>query len=216
MVCVKLSCATYLQFFFSLGSTHNAKPLDVIRIMIEYKRNQLISHPLLLTFLNLKWMKYGRFYIQIRAGALVLLTLLLSLLIAISDPPRKNTMDITEELNSTNENDGYMSRSLSFIIHLVNFMYALVIIMQVFIFIKIRKVSRPIHLFIEVAAIFYTAAFLVTDPTKWFTGVSALLSSWVALSLYSRYFDVFGLYTIMLYELLLHHWLRLSFIHYCW
>ena len=44
--------------------------------------------------------------------------------------------------------------------------------------------------------------FLITEPTKWIAAVGALLCSWVALNLFTRYFDAFGLYTIMFYELL--------------
>jgi len=48
-----------------------------------------------------------------------------------------------------------------------------------------------------------TAVFIISDPTEWEAGVVALLFAWVALNLFSRYFDVFGLYTIMFYDLLL-------------
>ena len=191
----------YLRFLFSFDNTYNAEQLNVIRTMIKYKRKKLFTHPLLLTFLNVKWLRYGRLYIQIRAGALVLLTLLLSLLIGISDPPRKNASTI-EQLNATTDNDGYIPPSLVIIILTVDSLYAFVIILQVFFFIKLRKVSHPGHFIFEVGAVIFTISFLTTEPTKWSAGVTALLCSWVALNLYSRYLDIFGLYTIMFYELL--------------
>lgn len=191
----------YLKFLFSFNNAYNAEPLNVIRTMVKYKRKKLFTHPLLLTFLNVKWLKYGRLYIQIRAGALVLLTFLLSLLMGISDPPRQN-MSITEQLNGTSDDNGYIPSALLVIILITDFFYALVIILQIFFFIKLRKVSRLIHFIFEVGAVISTVAFLTTEPTKWSAGITALLCSWVSLNLFSRYFDVFGLYTIMFYELL--------------
>ena len=81
-------------------------------------------------------------------------------------------------------------------------MHLLIIILQIFFFIKLRKVSRPAHFIFEVGAVIFTVAFLTTEPTKWSAGITALLCSWVSLNLFSRYLDVFGLYTIMFYELL--------------
>ena len=156
---------------------------------------------MLSTFLNVKWLKYGRLYIQIRAGALLLLTVLLSLLICISDPPRKS-IGTTEQLNATIDKDGYIPNTLLIIILITDFFYALVITLQIFFFIKLRRVSRPAHFIFEVGAVIFTIAFLTTEPTKWSAGVTALLCSWVSLNLFSRYLDVFGLYTIMFYELL--------------
>ena len=182
-------------------STLSTKPLNVIRTMVEYKRNKLFAHPLLLAFVELQWKRYGKWYILFRAATLLLLAALLALLIFISDPPRKD-MNFTEQLNTTTDDNGYIPYSLRIIIFLADIFYALVLILQAFFFVKSKKVYHPAHYFFEVAAVTYTAAFLFTDPTKWFTGISALFSAWLALSLFSRYIKVFGLYTIMFYELL--------------
>ena len=211
----------YFQLLFSLNDKNKIAPLKVIRTMIKYKRNKLFTHPLLLTFLNLKWTKYGRLYIQMRAVVLLLLTLLLTLLISISDPPRsivptaevKNTMTnmSTTEANNTmtsnnNNNGGNLSTPLVFIILLTDALYGVVIIIQIIFYIRLRKVYHPVHFSIEVGAGLFTVIFLAIDSTdessKWLAGVGALICSWVALNLFSRYFDVFGLYTFMFYELL--------------
>ena len=199
----------YLQFLFSLHNTYNAEPLNVIRTIIKYKRNKLFTHPLLITFLNLKWVKYGRLYIQIRAGILVLLTLLLTLLVGISDPPR-SPMSTTEQHNCTTNlnisqySDDNINKShpLVIIILFTDSVYALLIILQVFFYIKLRKISHPVHFSFEVAAVVFTGVFLIGESPDWIPGIGALLCSWLALNLFSRYFDVFGLYTIMFYELL--------------
>ena len=191
----------YLQFLFSLNNTSfNTKPLQVIRTMVKYKRSKLYTHPLLLMFLNLKWIKYGRLYIQVRAAALVSLTILLTVLVSISDPPR-STISITEQ-NATIENDGTVSRTLLIIILIIDTFYALAIILLIFCFIRLRKIFHPAHFSFELGAVIFTAVFLTDEPPRWLAAVGALICSWVALNLFSRYFDVFGLYTIMFYELL--------------
>ena len=189
----------FLQLLFTFNKT---KPLVAIRAMIKHKRSQLLTHPLLLTFLNLKWIKYGRLYIQIRAAGLVLLTVLLTLLISISDPPRSSTY---EQNNATIDDDSNISQPLVKIILVTDAVYALIIIIQTIFYIRLRKVFHPAHFFFELSAIIFTVIFIVIDSdesSKWVFGVGALMCSWVALNLFSRYFDVFGLYTIMFYELL--------------
>ena len=204
----------YFQLLFSLNDKNKTEPLKVIKTMIKFKRHKLFTHPLLLTFLNLKWIKYGRFYIQMRAAVLLLLTLLLTVLISISDPPRSilPTTEVTEA-NSTatiNNNDnvdnGNLSAPLVGIILLTDALYGAVILLQIIFYIRLRKVFHPVHFSIEVLAGLFTVIFLATESTdessKWLAGVGALICSWVALNLFTRYFDVFGLYTIMFYELL--------------
>ena len=187
-----------IRFLFSLD---NAKPLKVITTMIKHKRSKLLTHPLLLTFLNLKWIKYGRFYIQIRAATLVLLTILLTVLVSISDPPRTH-ISTNDQNNTTTNHDDNILHSLSYIILFTDTVYALVIIIQVIFYIRLRKIFHPVHFAIEVGAVIFTAVFLITDPPEYLASVGALICCWVALNLFSRYLDVFGLYTIMFYELL--------------
>ena len=194
----------YFQLIFSLNDTTNTEPLKVIRTMIKYKRYKLFTHPLLLTFLNLKWVKYGRLYIQLRAAILVMLTLLLTVLISISDPPR-SFRETSEDNNTETNNDGNISQPLVGIILLTDALYFIVITIQVVFFIRLRKVFHPMHFSFEVGAAIFTVVFVIiesTESSKWLAAIGALICSWVALSLFSRYFDVFGLYTIMFYELL--------------
>ena len=78
-------------------------------------------------------------------------------------------------------------------------------IIQIIFYIRLRKLFHPVHFTFELSAIIFTAAFLSIEfgeSIKWLFGVGALICSWVALNLFSCYFDVFGLYTIMFYELL--------------
>ena len=191
----------YFQLFFSLNYSRSIEPLKVIRTMIKCKRSKLITHPLLLTLLNLKWTMYGRFYIQLRAGILVLLTILLTVLVSISDPPRI----IIEQNNTIINSDGDISSPLVSTILLTDALYALIIIIQIIIYIRLRKIFHPVHFSFELGSSIFTVMFLLIEfhePSKWLVGVGALICSWVALNLFSRYFDVFGLYTIMFYELL--------------
>ena len=179
------------------------KSLDVIKAILRSTHaNQFLTHPLLVTFINLKWRNYGRLYIQIRAAVPTILTLLLTVLVLLSDPPRRlstaaNLTVVGKDLTES------VPHSLTSITLTVNFIYAVVLLIQAFLFIRLRKVFHWIHFLAELGSVVFTGIFILTSPTPWLAGIAALMCSWIGLSLFSSYFDVFGLYTIMFYDLLL-------------
>jgi len=223
----------YINHLFTIPDDSNANPLIVINEMLQYERNNLLVHPLLLTFLNLKWRKYGRVYIQIRASLLALLTILLSALVAFSDPPRPmyeetkcngskattgaNSTDTTLKENYSNQTmqekscgfcfDPYdgVPDSLEGITLIVNLAYVIVIVMQIISYIRQRKayVVHWFHTLTEICTVVFTTIFIISNPTIWLAAFPALLCAWLALNLFTRYFDVFGLYPIMFYDLLI-------------
>jgi len=195
--------------------------------MLQHDRNNLLVHPLLLTFLHLKWRKYGRVYIQIRASLLALLTILLSSLVAFSDPPRPSLSECKEntaseanptktisEANGSNQKkscgfcfdpyDGVLD-GLEGITLIVNLAYIIVIAMQILSYIRQRKayIVHWFHTLTEICTVAFTAIFIISNPTIWLAAFPALLCAWLALNLFTRYFDVFGLYPIMFFDLLI-------------
>ncbi|XP_065915162.1 transient receptor potential cation channel subfamily A member 1-like [Dysidea avara] len=210
----------YLYLLFTIPNENDANPMKVITTMIQYHRKNLLVHPLLLMLLNLKWRYYGRLYIQIRASLLTLLTILLSALIAFSDPPRppttvsekmENNVTKSEDTNDSKKEscpfcfdaDDGVPNGLEGITLLVNFAYSVILVMQLISYIRQRKIAHWFHTFVELCTVVATAIFIIGNPTEWLAAVVALLCAWVALNLFSRYFDVFGLYTIMFYDLVI-------------
>ena len=199
----------YIYLLFMIPKDRS-NPLVVINEMLQYDRTDLLVHPLMLTFLNLKWRKYGRLYILIRASLLMLLTILLSALVAFSNPPRplmcKKGDNCTEAIRlSCDFCFGPMDSVLEEITLIVNLAYIVVIVLQVISYIRQRQ-AHVIHSFqtlTEICAVIFTAIFIISNPTIWLAAVPALLFSWLALNLFTRYFDVFGLYPIMFYDLLI-------------
>ena len=59
------------------------------------------------------------------------------------------------------------------------------------------------HMLTEICTVVFTAIFIISNPTIWLAAIPALLCAWLALNLFTRYFDVFGLYPIMFYDLLI-------------
>ncbi|XP_065915159.1 transient receptor potential cation channel subfamily A member 1-like isoform X2 [Dysidea avara] len=201
----------YLQLLFTISDKNDANPLKVIKTMLQHNRKCLLVHPLLLTFLNLKWRNYGRLYIQIRASLLAVLAILLSILIAVSNPPRCQdhltgncTKDMDKIKCSGGEACGLDGKvGIASVTLFVNFAYIIILVLQLISYIRQRKVVHWFHTFVELGTVVSTAIFILTNPeNRWLAAVGALLCAWVALNLFSRYFDVFGLYTIMFYDLL--------------
>jgi len=201
----------YLYLVFTIPNENDAHPLKVIKTMVQYQRKNLLVHPLLLTFLNQKWRNYGRLCIQIRASLITLLTILLTALIGFSEPPRPTIADSKVEgnekpceLNLSLESNEGIPNNLAKLTLAVNFGHAVVLIIQIISYIRLRKVIHWFHTFVELCTVFSTAVFILSNPVdRWLAAVVALLCAWVSLNLFSRYFDVFGLYTIMFYDLLI-------------
>ena len=207
----------YVCCVFTISDDSRVNTSKVIKAMLEYDRTMLLTHPLLLTFLSLKWRNYGRLVLQIRAILLVVLMLLLTILIAISDPPRPSTTQSSVNTIATNKSDiepntgdqfhvlshphGHYIQ-LAIVTLIVNFVYTIVVILSIIIAIRMRNFYRWLISSAEICTIIFTAVFIIMYPTPWLAAVAALLCAWFTLHLFSRYFDVFGLYTIMFYDLL--------------
>lgn len=210
----------YICGVFTISDDSRVNMFKVIKAMLEYDRSMLLTHPLLLTFLSLKWQNYGRLVVQIRACLLVALVLLLTILIAISDPPRPSTAQNSIETTAINNSDielgdlnagdqfhvlshphgHYIQLAIATLI--VNFVYALVVILSIIVAIRMRNFFHWLASSAELCTVVFTAVFIIAYPTPWLAAVAALLCAWFALNLFCRYFDVFGLYTIMFYDLL--------------
>ena len=209
----------YIWCIFTISDDDKANTFKVIKAMLEHDRKILLTHPLLLTFLNLKWRNYGRLALQIRACLLVVIVVLLTILIAISDPPRPSTTESSDDdisandtaVESSNGGDEFHVLShahkgthvtVAVITLIVNFVYMIIVILAIIVSIRLRSFSQWWLSLAELSTVTLTAVFIIAYPTQWLAAVSALLCAWIALNLFTQYFDVFGLYTIMFYDLL--------------
>ena len=200
----------YISCIFMISNDHKANTCKVIKAMLEHDRRMLLTHPLLLTFLNLKWRNYGRLIVQIRASILVVLVILLSILICISEPPRpsddhnsaNSTSDLGDQFHVLSHPHGHYI-ALAVAILVIDFVYLLIVASSIIVAIRMKNLYHWLVSAAEVVTIISTAIFVIRDPTPWSAAIVALLFAWFALNLFSRYFDVFGLYTIMFYDLLL-------------
>ena len=195
----------YIWCIFTITDDRKANTFKVIKAMLEHDRTMLLTHPLLLTFLNLKWRNYGRLVIQIKGGILVVLLSLLTILIGISDPPRPTDQDNATE---TSEQFHVLSNPhgdhivLAVITLIVNLVYMVVVMASIIVAIRMKNFYHWLLLLAELCTVTFTIVFITADPTPWLMAVAALICAWFTLNLYSRFFDVFGLYTIMFYDLL--------------
>ena len=187
------------HYVLCLFTLNDDKSLDVIKAILKSNQaHTFLTHPLPVTYLNLKWRNYGRLYLQIRAIIPTILTIFLTILVVTVEPPRPPN---SRETNSTG--DDLIEGVPYYITSVVLFIYIVVLIIQGIMLIRLRKVLHRAHYSIEIGTIVSTTIFLFVTPTYWPAGVAALLFAWIGVNLFSRYFDVIGLYTIMFYDLLL-------------
>lgn len=183
------------------------KSLEIIKtIQNSNEADKFLTHPLVVTYINLKWRNYGRLYIQLRGIIPTILTILLTTMVLLSSPPRPLRLPIASDpsttLNETADEDLNENVPIFVATFFVLCIYTMILVIQTIMYIRLRKVFHWFHNTAEVCSIVLTAVFILSSPTEWLAGVFALLCSWIGLNLYSRYFDVVGLYTIMFYDLL--------------
>ena len=151
----------YIWRIFTISDDDKANIFKVIKAMLEHDRTIFLTHPLLLTFLNLKWRNYGRLALQIRACLLVVIVVLLTILIAISDPPRPSTTESSADTSTTNNSDTATENSdngdefhvlsnaptgahvtVAVITLIINFIYMIVVVLAIIIPIRLKSFSQ--------------------------------------------------------------------------
>ena len=80
----------------------------------------------------------------------------------------------------------------------VNFGYAVVLVLQLIFFIRQQKIVHWFHIFAE-----YCAATAFSSPILPLFWLAAIVAVLCTCEFFFHHFDVFGLYTIMFYDLLL-------------
>ena len=145
----------YIWCIFTISDDDKANTFKVIKAMLEHDRTILLTHPLLLTFLNVKWHNYGRLALQIRLSVLVMIVVLLTILISISDPPRPSTIESSNDNNTATEKSDDRNEfhvlshahkgahvTVAVITLIVNFIYMILVIFAIIVSIRLRAFSQ--------------------------------------------------------------------------
>ena len=177
-------------------------PLLVLKKLIKYKHKECLTHPVVVTYLNLKWNGYARWLYVFQFIALLVYTIFLSMFIWVTPPPLQEVTPVTE--NTTDSTIGLTSNAIRFTTLFLAFIKTLMWTIQCYV---LRK-----HLFTYFTKEFYfwstgismlcTYIFLIPwrglDHVLWEAGVFAIFFAWIAVALSFQVHGQIGIYVTML------------------
>ena len=196
-------------------ATRSYSSMEVLKQMLSYNRIALLTHPVVLQYLKVKWRGYGRLIYGTQMFLFILQVLLLSTFILITPPPRLNVSDVTFDVLSSNLNGTMLTdvttsstviRSITLAVCLLNTIIWLANAFSL----KLEALNITKHeLFVmEGLTLASTYAFLI--PWKfhafgftfvfWQAGAIAIFSAWFTTGLFLKPFDLFGVYVTMFLE----------------
>ncbi|XP_022093376.1 transient receptor potential cation channel subfamily A member 1-like [Acanthaster planci] len=207
-----LQCSAQSQQNFSDEKTAYV-PLLVLNTMVKFNRIKLLSHPVCVTFLSMKWKAYGRTYHMLNILLYLFFLAFLTLLIW-HKVPLQLSKSIHANLSCEATSAGHQEIPL---IHEVSkwtlAVYAgLSILKEVGQLVHQRhkyflEANNAIECVLYISTLLYVCPFFVDIPRcnlSWQTpfGAIAVFLAWFNLLLYLQRFDIFGIYVVMFLEIL--------------
>ena len=205
-----------LKYTYQNVSDQNEQPSDRIQSslvpMAELKRADLVTHPVTNQFLKAKWKAYGKTAALIQLFQFLMHSLLLSVFIAITPPPRLNISAAGELIESNTTKFVQLSIASNILRLLVLFATAIngVIIFTTLISLghRIFKILRNQYIWLQIASTITTFTFLIPwradvyglDSLVWEAGALAVFFSWCTIIVYMGHFEGIGVYFIMFTE----------------
>ncbi|PIK62526.1 putative transient receptor potential cation channel subfamily A member 1-like, partial [Apostichopus japonicus] len=162
------------------------EPLIVLNTMVKHNRIDLLSHPVCVNYLHMKWHTYGRFVHVTTMGVYLLFVASLTVFIWIIDPHPLPTS--TQKTNKTISSSDEFLKSTASPFHL-----------------RVSEFTKFQMFIVWFIAVFSTLNILkevVQFLHQWPCGAVAVFLAWFNFLLYLQRFDIFGIYVVMFLEIL--------------
>ena len=188
--------------------------MQALKVMLKFKRVPLLTHPVVIRYLKMKWRKYGRMLFLSYFAFFVLQVLCLSVFIGITPIPRLNITEDGNVLTSANETVleiSYASNIFRFVTLFLCLLCSVVWVMNVLSTgVNVFNITK--HEIIWVIGGAHLAVFVFLIPWKfhiynlnhvyWEAGAIAAFLNWFAVVLFIEHFDVIGIYVTMFLQVL--------------
>ena len=185
-----------------------------LQTMLQYKRANLLIHPVVSTYLKQKWNKYGRaLYLSLYLTELLMVILLTAFIAVVPNPTIQSTNTSQASnfsgdysLNGSTSNDGLSSsaQALRVLVLILNSVLTLIIAVLLTRYGQhsLRIVtSSPFLVHILTFALVYIFLLAPNPLTLWPVGALACFSSWFDLFLGLEFFGTFGVYVKMFLQI---------------
>ena len=181
-----------------------SKTMVVLENMMAYKRENLLTHPVVNSFLSTKWKRYGRFIYNSFYMFQLLTVFLLSVFVLVIPNPvqvlssASSTTVNQTDLNNTEPESFEISTGAqvlrAFILVLNTIFFAYIVFNLIICRSNAIKAFGHISLWIKLLTIFFNFVFLVAPNTLeiWPVGAVACFFSWLSLLFGLEYFAVTG------------------------
>ena len=190
------------------------RPLEALRTMLICNRVNLLTHPVVVHYLKLKWRGYGRMVFLTQFLLFFLQVALLSLFVILTPPARIEVEDNSYELLSNNVTLSQVSIASNVVRITALFVCSIntVLLIANIISVGLRVINILKYDVIWMLVLSMCASFAFLVPWKysvfgfkfiyWEAGAIATFTSWFGLVLFVKPFDFFGVYVTMFTEVL--------------
>lgn len=201
-----------------------SKTMEVLKRMMEYKRVDLLVHPVVSAYLKQKWKSYGQFLYAFDFGILILLVFFLTMFVLLSPRPgpghflpaeienitNNDTLAGGNQTGNVSENaavDGTPGQVFGFLAVFMNSVFAVGVIIGLLTqgWKSINIVERILYWISTIAIVLNYIFLLSPNPFGLSTlpfGAGACFFSWLALFGALEFIDVFGIYVNMFFRIL--------------
>uniref|UniRef100_A0A4W4FNV1 Ion transport domain-containing protein n=1 Tax=Electrophorus electricus TaxID=8005 RepID=A0A4W4FNV1_ELEEL len=203
-----LQAPVKFQKFSQTDSSLYIQPLAALNAMVQYKRLDLLTHPVCQKYLGMKWKAYGSKAHLLNLAVYLLGLLPLTYLIINLKPTQNisiNSTDVTIEPTS------FRTQSC-----MVSVCIVMVLVMNVYAICKelVQMAQQRLKYFMDstnmsdwstaVCSLTFVVpvCFSTEDTWHWQAGALAILFAWINFLLYFQRFERFGIYVVMFGEII--------------
>ena len=190
-------------------SNMRSQGMQALQVMLKFRRVPLLTHPVVIRYLKMKWRKYGRALFLSYFFLFVIQVLCLSVFITTTPIPRLNISASGQVISSVNETVLEISPGsnvLRFVTLFLCFLCSVVWVIDVFATgfaaFNITKyeliwVGGGAHIAIYAFLIPWKFHIYKLNYIYWEAGAVAGFLGWLAVVLFLKHFDVIGIYVTM-------------------
>ena len=191
-----------------------ARGMQALKVMVKFKRVPLLTHPVVIRYLKMKWRKYGRMLFLSYFAFFILHVLCLSVFIGITPIPRLNITEDGNVINFANETVleiPYASNIFRFVTLFLCFLCSIVWVLNTLSTgINALNITKHEIIWVIGGAHLSTIVFLIPwkfhvyglNHVYWEAGAIAAFLNWFAVVLFMEHFDVIGIYVTMFLQVL--------------
>ena len=179
---------------------------QALQVMVEYRRVNLLMHPVVIEYLKMKWKDYGRWIFSSAMLIHFLHIFLLSIFIAIVPLPETSSQLLSNENGSTNtSNFDYKLTPAANAFRILTLIFCttnvILLTVNILVFAKLLLFLVDIVFWAHFGTILCTYIFLIPSIPIWPAGAVASFCGWFAIVTAMKLTEALGIYITMFLQI---------------